>query len=58
MNLIDATVISIDSKPELKYDYWFVDCTITAYGHESKTQAVFKDELAASIIKVGDTITV
>ena len=58
MNLIDATVISVDSKPKLIHDYWFVHCTVISYGHESNTQGVFKDKDKADAFKVGDIIRV
>ena len=58
MNLITAQVISIDSKPEFKYEKWWVKATVTAYGRESKTDAMFNSKQEAESFKVGSEIDI
>ena len=58
MNVIDATVIEILGKPELKYNKWFVKAKVSAYGRESETDQMFSSKSEAEAFKVGDTVQV
>ena len=53
MNLINAVVTQVLSKPYLKYNYWFVDVEYNSYGRTSKTEVMCSTEEVANAIKVG-----
>lgn len=55
MNLIDAVVTQVLSKPYFKYNYWFVDVEYNSYGRTSKTSIMRSTEEAAKAVKVGHT---
>ena len=58
MNLLEANVIEILSKPEFKYGAWFVTCTVNCYGRESNHDAMFRDKDKANDFKVGDIVII
>ena len=57
MNLIDATIISIDSEPYIKYGKYFLDVTVEAYGRTSEHQMMW-DIDEEKTVEIGDTIQV
>ena len=58
MNLVDAVVTKVLSKPYFKYNYWFVDVEYSSYGAISKTNIMCSTEETAKAIKVGYTFQV
>lgn len=58
MNLIDAVVTQVLSKPYFKYNYWFVDVEYNSYGVISKTNIMCSTEETAKAIKAGHTFQV
>lgn len=58
MNLIDAVVTQVLSKPYFKYNYWLVDVEYNGYGVISKTNIMCSTEEAAKAVKVGHTFQV
>ena len=58
MNLINAVVTQVLSKPYFKYNYWFVDVEYNSYGRTSKTEVMCSTEESAKAIKVGHTFQV
>lgn len=58
MNMVEAVVVKINGKPELKHGKWFVECTVNAYGRESKTAGMFSSRKDAEAFKVGDKLDV
>lgn len=58
MNLVDAVVTEVLSKPYFKYNYWFVDVEYNSYGITSKTNVMCSTEETAKAIKVGYTFQV
>ena len=52
MNLINAVVTQVLSKPYFKYNYWFVDVEYNGYGVISKTKIMCLSEEAAKAIEV------
>lgn len=58
MNLIDAVVTQVLSKPYFKYNYWFVDVEYNGYGVISKTNIMCSTEETAKAIKVRYTFQV
>jgi hypothetical protein len=58
MNLINAVVTQVLSKPYFKYNYWFVDVEYNGYGVISKTNIMCSTEETAKAIKVGYTFQV
>lgn len=58
MNLINAVVTQVLSKPYFKYNCWFVDVEYNGYGVISKTNIMCSTEEAAKAIKVGYTFQV
>lgn len=58
MNMIDAKVTKIKSEPVHKYNHWFVECEIEAYGSTSETEAMFDTREQAVKFSVGDVIQV
>lgn len=58
MNLIDAVVTKVLSKPYFKYNYWFVEVEYNSYGRTSKTNIMCSTEETARAIKVGHTFQV
>lgn len=55
MNLLDATVTKILSKPYKKHVFWCVDVEIDVYGSRSETTAYFKTEEDAIKCNIGYT---
>lgn len=53
MNLIEAVITEILSKPYEVYGKYWVDVKIDAYGHESETTIMFYTWEAADSVKVG-----
>ena len=58
MNLINAVVTQVLSKPYFKYNYWFVDVEYNGYGVISKTNIMCSTEETAKAIKAGYTFQV
>ena len=58
MNLVDAVVTKVLSKPYFKYNYWFVGVGYNSYGRISKTNIMCSTEEAAKAVKVGYTFQV
>ena len=58
MNLINAVVTQVLSKPYFKYNYWFVDVEYNGYGVISKTNIMCSTEESAKAIKVDHTFQV
>lgn len=58
MNLIDAVVTQVLSKPYFKYNYWFVDVEYNSYGVISKTKVMCSTEESEKEVKVGHTFQV
>ena len=58
MNLVDAVVTQVLSKPYFKYNYWFVDVEYSSYGRTSKTSIMCSTEEAAKAVKVDYTFQV
>ena len=58
MNLINAVVTQVLSKPYFKYNCWFVDVEYNGYGVISKTNIMCSTEETARAIKVGHTFQV
>ena len=58
MNLINAVVTQVLSKPYFKYNYWFVDVEYNGYGVISKTNIMCSTEETAKAVKVGHTFQV
>ena len=58
MNLIDAVVTQVLSKPYFKYNYWFVDVEYNCYGQVSETNIMCSTEESAKAVKVGYTFQV
>lgn len=58
MNLIDAYVTELKSRPYKMYDMWFVDVEVTSYGVTSETSAMFSEKKAAEDLKIGSVIQI
>jgi hypothetical protein len=58
MNLVDAVVTKVLSKPYFNYNYWFVDVEYNSYGVISKTNIMCSTEETAKAIKAGYTFQV
>lgn len=58
MNLLDAKIIEILSKPYSAYGRWFVDVKITCWGRESTTEVMRNTEAEAAAVQVGQTIQI
>lgn len=58
MNLIDAKVIEILSKPYLLYGRFWVDVKVTSYGRESKTEIMCRTLEEAEAVSVGKIIQI
>ncbi|ULG01510.1 hypothetical protein phiA019_0165 [Aeromonas phage phiA019] len=58
MNLVDAVVTKVLSKPHFKYNYWFVDVEYNSYGRTSKTNVMCSNKESAKAVKVGYTFKV
>lgn len=56
MNLIDAEVIEILSKPVLRYGFFWVDVKVTAYGRDSKTEIMCRTLEEAEAVAIGKII--
>ena len=58
MNLIDAKVIEILSKPYLLYGRFWVDVKVTSYGRESQTEIMCRTLEEAEAVSVGKIIQI
>lgn len=58
MNLIDATIIEIRSKPYELYGRFWVIVKVTAYGRESETEVMCKTLEEAEKVHIGQVITI
>lgn len=58
MNLIDAKVIEILSKPYLLYGHFWVDVKVTSYGRESQTEIMCRTLEEAEAVHVGKIIQI
>ncbi len=58
MNLIDAKVIEILSKPYLLYGHFWVDVKVTSYGRESQTEIMCRTLEEAEAVRVGKIIQI
>lgn len=58
MNLIDAKVIKVLSKPYLLYGRFWVDVLVTAYGRESETEIMCRTLEEAEAVSVGKIIQI
>lgn len=58
MNLIDAQVIEILSKPRLLYGHFWVDVKVSAYGRESETEIMCKTLEEAENVEIGRIIQI
>jgi len=58
VNLIDAQVIEILSKPYPLYGRFWVDVKVTAYGRESETEIMCRTLEEAEAISIGKIIQI
>ncbi len=58
MNLIDAKIIEILSKPYLLYGRFWVDVKVTSYGRESQTEVMCRTLEEAEAVAVGKIVQI
>jgi hypothetical protein len=58
MNVLDATVTSINGPAREAWGAWWVPVTYTCYGSEGRTDVHCRTKEQAEAVKVGDTIQV
>lgn len=58
MNLIDAVVVQILSKPYEQFGKWWVDVEVESYGRITTSQVMFHKEHEAKQMKVGKVIQI
>jgi len=55
MNLLEAKVVKITSKPYNKFDKWWVGVISTCYGNKTESTLMFSTKEEALNLKVGYT---
>lgn len=58
MNVIDAKIIEIKSKPYVLYGRFWVDVKVTAYGRESDTEVMCKTLEEAEKVHIGQIVKI
>lgn len=58
MNLIDAKIIEVKSKPYILYGRFWVGVKVTAYGRESETEVMCKTLKEAEKVHIGQVIAI
>lgn len=58
MNILDAKIVEVVGKPEIKDGKWFVRFKVDCYGRICETQLLFSTKEAAESLKVGDVVKI